>query len=108
MHAAGRHQSHEVAGAAALLQARDEFLQGRLAYDLAACDRVADARKVLPHDAAGAGVEMPDLGVAHLTRWQADVFAGRDQQRIRTGGPESVEIRRARLSDGVVRDLVAP
>ena len=108
MHAAGRHQAHQVAGAAVRLEARDQILQRRLLRDLAARDRVADARQVLHHDAAGADVEMADLGIAHLPVRQADVLAGGVQQRVRAERPEPVEIGRARLLDGVVGDVLAP
>jgi hypothetical protein len=77
-------------------------------FDLAARQRLADARQVLHHHAAGADVEMADFGIAHLTRRQADILAGGHQQRVRAGGPEPVEIGRARLPDGVVCDFVTP
>ena len=47
--------------------------QRRGLLDLAAGDGLADARQVLHDDAAGADVEMADLGVAHLPIRQADV-----------------------------------
>ena len=46
-------------------------------------DGVADPRQVLHHDAAGADIEVADLGIAHLARRQADVAAGGAQERAR-------------------------
>ena len=94
MHAAGRDQAHQVAGAAACLAgARSSPCSAGAVRDLAARDGVADARQVLHHHAAGADVEMPDLGIAHLARRQADIAgrrcAGRRAGRSPTGGRRS-------------------
>ena len=48
-----------------------------LLEEAAVVDRLADARQVLIDDAAGADVEVPDLGVAHLALGQADGRARR-------------------------------
>ena len=90
MHAARRDEAHEMAGAAGLPQPLDQAAQRRRLLDLAVGDRVGDARQVLHHQAAGADVEMSDLGIAHLARRQADVLgptcAGRRAGRSPTAG----------------------
>ena len=108
VHAARRNQPDQVAGAAALLQRLDQAGEGRRLLDLAGRDGVADPRQVLHHDAAGADIEMADLGIAHLSRRQADVAAGGAQERVRPGGPQSVERGRLGLPDGVVGGFLAP
>jgi hypothetical protein len=108
MHAAGRHEPDQVAGAAALLELFDQAGQRRRTFDLAARDRVADARQVLHDDAARANVEMPDLGIAHLPVGQADVAARRAQKCVRSRRPQAVEARGLGLTDGVVRHFLAP
>ena len=108
MHAAGRHQADEVAGAAARLELADQIDQRRRAGDLARRDGVGDAWQVLHDDAAGADVEMADLGVAHLAVRQADVVARGAQERARPRAPQTVEGRRPRLAHGVVGAILAP
>src|SRR5207248_1977241 len=108
MHAAGRNQADQVAGAAAALKLADQIDQRRSARDLAACDGVADARQVLYDDPAGADIEMADLGIAHLPVWEADVAARRAQQGMRARRPEAVECRCSGETDGVVGALLAP
>ena len=77
MHAARRDQAHQVAGAAALPSA---LRSGRCSAGARSIsprrDGVADARQVLHHHAAGADVEVADLGIAHLA-----VAAGRRRGR---------------------------
>ena len=75
MHAAGRCQPDEMAGAAGSPHAFDQALQRGRVGDLAARDRVVDAGQILHHQPARADVEMADLGIAHLSRRQADVLA---------------------------------
>ncbi len=77
VHAAGRDQADQMAGAAAFLELVDQLGQRRRLLDLARGDRVGDAGQVLHHHAAGADVEMADLGVAHLAGRQADVACPR-------------------------------
>src|SRR6266446_1167592 len=45
---------------------------------------------------------MPDLRVAHLSGRQADIFARRAKESVRTGGPQAIESRRMGLADGIV------
>src|SRR5690606_35451274 len=54
MHAARRHEPHEVAGAAAALQPGDERLEPAISGDLAGSYRRVDARQVLHHHPPGA------------------------------------------------------
>ena len=90
------------------LSLRDQIDQRRCARDLARRDGVGDARQVLHHDAAGADVEMADLGIAHLAVGQADVAARGAQEGVRTRAPQAVEGRRPRLAHGVVGAILAP
>ena len=83
MHTARRNESHQVAGAAALLQPGDHAGERRHLLDRACCDGVADTRQVLHQHAAGANVKVTDLGIAHLPVRQADILAGGAQQRRR-------------------------
>ncbi len=108
MHSPRRHQAYEMAGTAALPQALDQAREGGRSFDLAAGDRRIDARQVLHHETTGADVEMPDLGIAHLSLWQADVFARSAQEGVRTARPQTVESGSASLSNGVVSGLLAP
>ena len=109
MHAAGRDQADQMAGAAALFQLVDQIGERRRLLDLAVGDGVADARQVLHHHAAGADVEMADLGIAHLARRQADIACPTvRRKRVRAGGPEPVEGRGLGLADGVVGGVLAP
>ena len=108
MHAAGRHQAHQMAGAAGRLQLADQLDERRRLGDAAVLDGVADARQFLHHHAAGADVEVADLGVAHLAVGQADIAAGGVQEGVRAALPQPVEVRLARLADGIVGGVLAP
>ena len=102
MHAAGRQQAHQMAGAAGSLQLGDEVLQARVARQLAGLHGGVDARQVLHDHAAGADVHMADLGIAHLAGRQPDMqFRGVDQ-RMRAIAHEAVPGRRVRQPDRVV------
>ena len=95
MHAAGRDQPDQVAGAAGAASAprRVSTKAGSLAI-AAVRDRVADPHQFLLDDAAGADVQMADLGVAHLPVRQADIAAGGVQERVRASLPQRREVRR--------------
>ena len=108
MHAAGRQQAHQMAGAAGLPQPGDQVAHRGSAFDLAAGERLADARQILQHHAAGADVEVPDFGIAHLPGRQADIGSRRAQQAHAGSRPQAVEHRRVREADGVVGGFVAP
>ena len=96
MHAAGRNQADQVAGAAAFLERVDQAGERRRLGDLARRDGVADARQVLHHHAAGADVEMADLGIAHLA-----VAAGRPRGR-RCAGTRAARCAHSRSKVGVL------
>src|SRR5262249_61447807 len=83
-------------------------LECRRPLDIAASERRVDARQILQHETAGADVEMSDLGIAHLPRWQADVLARRMQESVRAGRRQVVEVRSPRLTDGVIGRLLWP
>src|SRR5215470_19472442 len=95
-------------GAAALLELVDQASQCRRTLDLAARDRLTDARQILHDHAAGADVEMSDLGIAHLPLGQADIAARGAQEGMRSRRPQAIEARGLGLTDGVVRLLLAP
>ena len=66
MHAAGRHQAHDVDGAAARFHFRGEGGERAVGCERAVGDRLVDARQVLHHDAAGAEIHVADFRIAHL------------------------------------------
>jgi hypothetical protein len=102
MHAAGRHQAHDVGGAAGCLQGGNGIAQHRVGGEAAVGDGGVDARQVLHHHAPGAEVHVADLGVAHLSARQPHLVLGGVDQGVRRGGEEAVQVRRRRLADGVV------
>ena len=110
MHAAGRRKAHQMAGAAALLQRRDQLGQDRVLGERAVLDGVVDARQVRHGDAAGAEVHVADLGIAHLALGQADEALGGVDQALRAGRDQAIVVGRARIEDGVVGRIgaVAP
>src|SRR5262249_15866956 len=77
-------------------------------FDIAASNRRVDAGQILQHETAGTDVEVSDLGVAHLPRWQADVLARRMQEGVWAGRPQVVEAGSPRLADAVIGRLLAP
>ena len=91
VHAAARHQTHEVQRAAAAGGLGARLLEHAVGEEVAVGDRLADAREVLVDDAAGADVEMPDLGVAHLARRQPHRRAGCLEGAVRVRGQQPVE-----------------
>ncbi len=97
-----------MAGAARRLQLRDQVRERRRAGEAAVLGGVADARQFLHHHAAGADVQVADLGVAHLAVRQPDIAAGGVQEGVRAALPQPVEVRLARLTDGVVGGFLAP
>ena len=57
----------------------------------AVLDRLVHPHQVLEEHAAGADRQVADLGVAHLSRRQADRLARGGERRVRVLGPEPVE-----------------
>ncbi len=80
VHAALGHEAHEVQRAAPPGGLVAGLHEDAVAEEVAVGDRLRDAREVLVHDAAGADVEVADLGVAHLARRQPHGRAGRLQR----------------------------
>ena len=108
VHAAGRDQADQVAGAAGLLQRVDQRGEGGRLGDAAVRDGVADAHQFLLHHAAGADIQVADLGVAHLAVRQSDIAAGGVQEGVRAGLPQAGEGRGLRQAHGVVRAVLTP
>src|SRR4051812_1709743 len=61
---------------------------------------LVDAHEVLVEPPAGADRQVPDLGVAHLSRRKAGGFARCLDRGVRILVPEAVELRRSRQGDG--------
>ena len=66
------------------------------------------ADELLLHDAAGADVQMADLGIPHLAFGQADVPARGMQEGVRAGIPQAGEGGGLREADGVIVGVFAP
>src|SRR6202040_1733087 len=64
-------------------------------------DGAVDSGEVLEHDAAGADVEVTDLGVPLLALGQADRETGGGQRRMRPPLPQGVPVRRLGRCDRV-------
>jgi hypothetical protein len=76
--------------------------QGLVGEEGAGADGAVDARVFLVHHPAGAEIQVPDLGVAHLVRGQADRRLGGVDQGVRIVLPEIVPSGLSGLGDGVV------
>ena len=72
MHAARRHQSHQMAGFAAGFQLFNQIGQNRIFFNAAVFDCHVNTGQVLHNDASGTQIHVADFGVAHLTVRQAD------------------------------------
>ena len=83
MHAAGRHQPHQMRGPVALFQLADKLAQRRHGGELAVGDSCVDARQVLQYKPSGAEIGVADLGVPHLTVGEPDIMLARLQMRVR-------------------------
>jgi hypothetical protein len=66
VHAARRDQADQMAGAAGAAQALDQAEQRGGPRNLTRIHSLIDARQILHHDATGADIEVPDLGISHL------------------------------------------
>ena len=107
MHAAGRGEAHQVAGAAGLLQGGDQLGQDRAFGQRTVGDGLVDARQVGHRDPAGAEIHVADLGIAHLALGQADEGLRGVDQALRAGRDHPVIVGRARVQDGVVMRIGA-
>src|SRR4051812_8435512 len=108
VHAPGRYKAEQMTRAAGLAKRSDQFPERRYLGKATVLDRLADARQFLHHHTSSADVQMPDLGISHLTRRQPDIEAGGAQESVRAGGPEPVEIGSATEPDRIVRLLLPP
>src|SRR3974390_1557399 len=97
-----------MAPAVGLPQNLDQPTHGERVIDLAIADCVGYPQQALLDDTAGPDCEVADLGIAHLALRQADILAGRLQQAVRAGGPETIEGGSARLPNGVISALLSP
>ena len=102
MHAAIGEQPHDVQRTARRPRRIEACVDDLVLVDgpRAAC--AVDARKLLMDDAAGADVQVPDLGVSHLAFGQADRLARRLKARA-LAREQLIEKRRVRKRDGVAR-----
>jgi hypothetical protein len=72
VHTAVRDETAQVESAIALLGALEALNNVLDLVHLAILDSFVDADDILPHNPAGANVQVSDLGVAHEAFWQAD------------------------------------
>ena len=102
MHAARRHQAHDVGRTAGNPERIDEIAERPPFGQRPVGHRGVDLGQILQDDPAGADRHVPDLGVAHLTARQADEMLRRFAQRVGAGCRQPVPDRRFRPGDGVV------
>ena len=81
MHAARRHQAHQMAGAAAGFERINKINQRLFVFEFAVSYGFVDLRQFLQHDPACAQVHVANLGIAHLPVRQSDLTCGRVQMR---------------------------
>ena len=101
VHAAVGHEAHHMQGGLTrgdLAAGLDEHL---VLKDLASLDGMVQAHELLHDHTSRSDVEMTDLGVAHLTRRQADGLAGSLDGRPGALGHEGVEVGRGGEAHGV-------
>ncbi len=89
-------QTEAVQRTTAITRAIDQRAQGGVVEERPVRDRAVDARERLQHEPAGADGEMPDLGVALLTRREPDRLAARLHERVRPARLERIELGRPR------------
>ena len=85
------------------LRVGERLHQHLVGLDRAVVDGVVDAGQVLLDHSAGAEVQVPHLGVAHLALGQAHRGARRIELGVRIARPEVVEDRRVGERDRVAR-----
>ena len=81
VHARIRTDAQQVQAGAGVLGAAHRFEKDFVAEERAVADRLADAHRVLIHDAPGAEVLVPDFAVAGGAFGDADLFAARVDER---------------------------
>ena len=103
MHAAIGEQAHEMQCGTRCLCRLDGIVDHGVIADGAGAASHVDARELLMHHTAGADVEMPHLGVAHLTVWKAHGLSRGFKLGVRAGFEQLVEHRRGCQRHGVAR-----
>ena len=76
VHAPVRHQPDQVEGATPLPQPLNRSIEPETIAEVPVRDRTVDPRDVLIDDAPAAEIQVPDLGVAHLSVRQPHVRTG--------------------------------
>jgi hypothetical protein len=111
MHAARGDEPHQVQAPALIPGCAARRAKRLVLHEAAIGDRVVDAGQVLLHDRPGPEVQVPYLGIAHLTGWQPDRLPGRVELGVRIRLPERVEDRcrgeRDRIAGARGRDAPA-
>lgn len=102
MNAAGRHQPQNVTGTLAALQGFDQMADFGVGGEAAIGDGGVNARQFLHDHPAGTDIQVPDLGIAHLSLGQADLFGGGIEQAVRCLGHQAIPDRCVGQADGVV------
>ena len=97
VHAARRQEPHHVQRAMAVARGVDRAIENGIGRELAGFDRVIDPREVLVDDAAGADVEVPDLGVAHLPVRQSHAQLGGVDRRVGYRREQAIPVRHRAL-----------
>ena len=106
--AAVAQEAEEVERLAALPGVLDRADERGVLEEGAVLDRLVEAGDPLVDDEAGAEVEVPDLGVAHLPGGQADVAAGGSHLGVGELPHPAVDVRRVGQPDGVAGVVLQP
>ena len=94
-----RHEAAQVQTAGAVLGGLERVADDCVGSKLVLLDGLVDAHDVLPHNTAGANVEMADLGVAHEALGQAD-GERRGLELGEAGGALGERVHHGRLGGG--------
>jgi hypothetical protein len=99
--AARRKEPDEVERAIPLPRVREGSLEDGVLRERSVLHGAVDAREVLVDDPPGAQVQVPHLGVPHLSLREADGFAAGGERGAGVFGEEAVHDRGARLAHGI-------
>ena len=101
MHAAIRKESHKMQGRT-MLSDRSHRRGDHLVFEeLPALAGIIDTRELLVDGASCTDIQMPNLGIAHLTLWQTDRLTRSIELYMRTGDEKLIEMRRVCQRDGI-------
>ena len=103
VNAAVRHEPEQVDVSPTFASATERGDERLVLGERAVLDGAVHPDEVLEEDPARADREVPDLGVAHLSRRKADRLAGRGERPVRVSLQERVEHGRVRELDGIPR-----